>query len=163
MSTPPKNSASMRGLACAMSQAASSPALVSIMTCRRVSWPRSVSRPSSSATSSGERTLGSISAGGGVSVASTACTSVMPKPSRSELMRTTRSTPSSACGRSKSFIALARAAALSFGAIPSSSSTQTISAPVASAFGYISGRRPGVKMKDRRGQTLGSGMWNLLR
>ena len=50
-----------------------------MITCRRVSWPRSVSRLSSIATSSGVRTLGIISAGGGVSVARTACTSAMPK------------------------------------------------------------------------------------
>ena len=85
----------------------------------------------------------------------------LPKPSRSELMRTIRSTPSSAYGLSKSFIALARAAALSLGAIPSSSSKQTISALVARTFGNISGRKPGVKMNDRRGRMLGAGMWGI--
>jgi hypothetical protein len=41
--------------------------------------------------------------------------------------------------------ALCRASSLSFSAIPSSSSTPTISAPLVNALGYISGRNPGGK------------------
>ena len=47
-----------------------------------------------------------------------------------------------------------RASSLSLGATPSSSSIQTISAPEARAFGNISGLRPGVKIKLRRGRML---------
>ena len=158
MSTPPKNRASSRSLQRAISQAASRPGLVSMMTCRRVSWPRSLNRPSSHTTSSGVRTFGSISAGGGVSLASTASTSARPNASRTQLMRTMRSTSVSAHGSANNAIALDRATALSFGAMPSSSSTQTTSAPQASALGYIVGSRPGEKMKLRRGRTVRSVM-----
>jgi hypothetical protein len=48
--------------------------------------------------------------------------------------------------------AYSHASSLSFSAIPSSSATPTISAPLASASGYISGRNPGVNMKLRRGR-----------
>ena len=75
----------------------------------------------------------------------------MPNFSRIELMRTIRSTPSSECGLSKSANAFFRASALSFGAMPSSNSTQTISTPLATALGNMSGLSPGTKMKLRRG------------
>jgi len=41
---------------------------------------------------------------------------------------------------------------LSFGAMPSSSSKHTMSAPLARAFGKISGRSAGTKIKLRRGR-----------
>ena len=124
------------------------------MTCRRVSWPRSVRTSSSQTTSSGDSTFGSIKAGGGVSVARTACTSASPKAVLRQLMRTMRSTPSSVWGFAKSAKPAFRAASLSFGAMPSSSSTQTISVPHASALGNIAGCRPGEKIKLRRGRTM---------
>ena len=48
--------------------------------------------------------------------------------------------------------AVSRAAALSFGATASSRSTQTMSVPLLSAFGNMSGRVPGAKMNVRRGR-----------
>ena len=66
-------------------------------------------------------------------------------------MRTMRSTPSSECGSLKSANAFSRASALSFGAMPSSNSTQTMSTPLATALGNMSGLSPGTKMKLRRG------------
>jgi hypothetical protein len=44
-----------------------------------------------------------------------------------------------------------RAFALSLGAMPSSSSTQTISEPDADAIGNMLGFSPGVKINERRG------------
>ena len=52
---------------------------------------------------------------------------------------------------SNAFIVVALASSLSCIAIPSSSSIQTISAPEATAFGNISGFKPGVKIKLRLG------------
>ena len=62
-----------------------------------------------------------------------------------------RSTPSLGCGLLNRARAFCRASALSFGAIPSSNSTQTISTPLERALGNISGLSPGTKMKLRRG------------
>ena len=116
----------------------------------------SLSNASRITTSSGVRTFGIISPGGAVSAFRMASRSSIPNRSRIELIRTSFSTPSSANGCSNSASALRRASALSFGAMPSSSSTQTISAPLASAFGNMSGRSPGVKIKLRRGQIWGT-------
>ena len=71
-----------------------------------------------------------------------------------ELILTILSTPSSACGLSNRARAFLLASALSFGAIPSSNSTQTMSAPLAKALGNMSGRKPGVKIKLRRGRIM---------
>ena len=99
-------------------------------------------------------TLGSISAGGGVFVASTALTSARPNAVRRQLIRTIRSTPSSAWGEANRAMPFCRASSLSLGAMPSSSSTQTMSVPQARALGYISGLRPGAKIKVRRGRMV---------
>ena len=148
----------MRGLARAISYAASSPALVSMMTCSRVPCPRSPRRSSNHTTSSGVITFGSISAGGGRSAARMPWRSASPIALLGLLMRTTRSMPSSAWGAAKMASALRRASSLSFGATPSSSSTHTMSAPEASAFGKRSGRSAGEKMKLRRGRAAGTGL-----
>ena len=105
-------------------------------------------------TSSGVRTFGIIKAGGGVFVARMALTSSIPKRSRMELILTILSMPSSAGGCSNRARAFFLASALSFGAIPSSNSTQTMSVPLAKALGNMSGRKPGVKIKLRRGRIM---------
>ena len=80
--------------------------------------------------------------------------SAIPNASRIQFILTNLSTPSFFCGFSKREIAFFLAIALSFGATPSSNSTQTISAPDARAFRNISGLIPGVKIKLLRARTL---------
>ena len=72
----------------------------------------------------------------------------IPISSRSESMRMIRSAPLSAWRAAKIYMALARAAGLSLGAVPSPISTQTMPASEARAFGNISGFGLGVKMND---------------
>ena len=147
MSTPPKNRASILLEQLAISYAFSSPSLVSIIMCSLQLCLFSVSKLSNRIISSELLTFGIIKAGGGVFVFKIACTSSMPNFSLRELILSILSIPSSFCFVSNNFIANFLAKFLSWGAIPSSNSTHTISVPDLIALGNISGFRPGVKIK----------------
>ena len=107
-------------------------------------------------TSPGDFTLGSMMAGGGRGDSMIAWRSASPSTERRQFTRTTGSTPPNSSFSANHPRVCSRAAALSFGAIASSRSTVTMSAPVASAFGIISGRLPGAKMRLRLGRIVRS-------
>ncbi len=142
----------MRALARAISAQASSPSLVSIITCRRIALSSELRSSSSRRISSGLLTLGSMRPGGGAGLSRMASRSAMPSRLPIALMRMSTSLLPQGGRPARRSSVPRRADALCGGAIASSRSMQTISGAALMALRNSSGPLPGTKRKLRRGR-----------